>query len=100
MRKLNLNLDEIQVDSFATSEMTDRTGTVRGQDETEVARPTPCLSCRQTCQDTCACPDPTASCDIFCNVSGNTSCNEPCPSCMPAYCQPGFVTEAVSCQYC
>ena len=61
MRKLSLDLNEIRVESFATSRTTDPAGTVHAH-ETE-ARPTPCISCRDTCADTCGCPPFSDACE-------------------------------------
>lgn len=49
MRKLNLQLDELTVDSFETGEALERRGTVRGHDtrETEFC-PTPFKPCKPT----------------------------------------------------
>lgn len=59
MDKLNLNLDELSVDSFATDDASDNTGTVRGHAETyELVScyDTGCNTCDDyTCGNTCGC---------------------------------------------
>jgi hypothetical protein len=60
MRKLSLNLDEIQVEAFVTGQVSERTGTVRGRDG---AGATLNQSCHVTCADTCGgCPFPSELC--------------------------------------
>lgn len=71
MRKLRLDLEEIQVESFRTSDEAVRWGTVRGNQEvgeaddfevalTDVVRTLPpvksCDTCIITCETKCTCP--------------------------------------------
>lgn len=66
MRKLNLHLDEIVVESFPTTDATHGRGTVRGMDSATVDQDScvtcpsdldTCVSCPNTCAASCAsCP--------------------------------------------
>lgn len=77
MRKLNLHLEEIVVESFPTTEAVSGRGTVRGMDSATVD------------QDTCVtCPSDLDSC-----VSCNPSCAATCASC-PLSCNPADCPSA------
>jgi hypothetical protein len=96
MKKLNLDLDTLLVESFETSSQRDERGTVRGHGYTDttcgqrvcgcptVMGPTcaaTCESCDGTCgEQTCAasCPD---TCNDFCNSTGISCCNAPLSLC-------------------
>jgi hypothetical protein len=70
MRKIRLNVDELEVHSFAIDSVTEPRGSVRGRQHTDGADPT----CYQVCllvtdeYDTCDQSGPTcgASCDWVC----------------------------------
>jgi hypothetical protein len=67
MRKLMLELDELQVESFETGSSLERRGTVRGHDtrETEFC-PTPFKPCK-----------PTTGCPTYVNCARHDDDNEP-----------------------
>jgi hypothetical protein len=79
MRKLNLQLEDLAVESFfATGNVSDR-GTVRGMDSVTVDQDT-CVTCPATCA-TCG-----ATCPNTCSVTCGSTCAT-CPaSCNPANC--------------
>lgn len=82
MRKLNLNLDEIVVESFPTTDTDDSIrGTVRGMDSATVDQDTcvtcpsdldTCVSCPNTCAASCA------SCPLSCNPADCPSSDGRC----------------------
>jgi hypothetical protein len=78
MRKLHLDPDALEVQSFATDEALRRFGTVRGMDSATVDQDT-CNTCdRCTDVDTC----PAGTCAVTCVASCAS-----CPlSCNPAQC--------------
>ena len=93
MKKLTLRLDDLAVESFVADALEARIGTVEGQDFTLQCGGTDVCtaSCYGTCVgapggSTCGGPGCEGTQDILCTETGNTSCNEPCPSCMPEYC--------------
>lgn len=63
MKKLKLQLDELRVESFATTLVREEKGTVLGEE------------C--TCYTACTCPG-CATCDASCNGTCNASCNGTC----------------------
>jgi hypothetical protein len=90
MRKLQLDLDQLTVESFATSDNAEQKGTVVGEQQC-------------TCQTQCTCPG-CPTCDATCN-RGNTcaaSCAYTCAyTCDDATCAncSNAATCAYSCNY-
>jgi hypothetical protein len=74
MAKRRLDLDELEVESFATQTVSAFGGTVQGRMTGATAcDPDSCDTCRfNTCWDTC---DPDATCALSCN-----------PSCVVTWC--------------
>lgn len=82
MKKLALELDELQVESFSTQEADEARGTVAGRNEppyTESCGGTcvnTCVSCVNTCLNTCpnscwdTCNTCYATCDAWCTHPG------------------------------
>lgn len=87
MRKLSLNLDEIQVESFATQSANAARGTVNAQQgrETWTCTAAGQFTCDHTCDDaTCDCPAPTnyVSCVSCVQTCGATCFDPTCDTCM------------------
>jgi hypothetical protein len=76
MRKLNLDVDQIAVESFATVHAAPAGGTVRGMDSVTVDQDT-CVTCGASC----------ATCGGTCPASCPASCVNTCATC-PASCDP------------
>ena len=105
MKKLKLDLDELSVESFATTPERGREGgTVFGQNHctcytqcTCPGCPTCDASCNGTCGGTCA-----GTCDASCNgtcgcPSGDYTCDYTCgPDCDPNSCLPGCIATYAS----
>ena len=81
MRKLSLNPDSLEVQSFPTEEVAAGRGTVRGMDSASVDQDTchtcpsdvdTCVSCAGTCFNTCA------SCPLSCNPAQCPSADGRC----------------------
>lgn len=84
MRKLTLDLDAIQVESFATNPATAARGTVDGQQRQTYGCET--WTCPAPTQDTCDQPTCDASCNGGCGtgatcVSCVQTCDATCQSC-------------------
>ena len=78
MRKLNLHLDEIVVESFSTTGPALGRGTVRGMDSATIDQDT-CVTCDR-CSDMDTCVSCVPSCAVTC-ASCPLSCNPAnCPS--------------------
>lgn len=78
MKKLSLQLEDLVVESFSTTEVAGGRGTVRGMDSVTVDQDT-CNTCDQ-CSDIDTCVSCAASCPITC-VTCPVSCNPAqCPS--------------------
>lgn len=99
MKKLKLQVDDLAVESFVADAREARIGTVEGHDFTlHCGGSDLCtVSCNGTCYGSCdghtcntieynSCGGGCNTQDILCTASAGTSCNEPCPSCMPEYC--------------
>jgi hypothetical protein len=83
MKKIKLNLESLEVESFAAAEDTREGGTVRGNGGSNRA----CNSAMSCLADTCyfySCFESdcggcvTHTCDLNCTASCTNSCNEPC----------------------
>ena len=91
MKKLKLNLDDIRVESFATSPTEERRGTVFGQDPTHTEPE--CFATDPYCNDTSRCYTDGGTCYHTCMCANDSepgwaSCGTTCqvPTCEPGGC--------------
>ncbi len=87
--KLRLDLEQLAVDSFHTSESGDKKGTVFGEQCTCYTNCTcpGCPTCDATCDNTCGQDTCAASCNGTCGDTCN--CEEPA-TCLQTACGPYF----------
>jgi hypothetical protein len=82
MRKLNLHLEELVIESFSTTDAALDRGTVHGMDSVTID------------QDTCAtCPPSCATCGGTCPATCPATCVNTCATC-PASCNPNNCVSA------
>lgn len=78
MRKLQLSVDDLQVESFATGDQGLFQGTVRtNQDESAGCEYTPNASCPQTCPPEATCYVSACTCEQ--THCGDHTCKSTCP---------------------
>ena len=86
MRKLNLHLEDLAVESFSTADGAGARGTVRGLDSVTVDQdtcatcPATCATCGATCPNTCAvtCGNTCATCPVSCDPATCPSADGRC----------------------
>lgn len=97
MKKMNLDVEALVVESFETSDVRGERGTVRGHgytDTTCAQRVCTCptvgngFTCADTCQDSCGgtcwidtCGNTCDTCGDFCTDTGLSQCNAPLSYC-------------------
>ena len=94
MRKLNLQLNELKVESFLTDSVADGRGTVLGRDDATAHCDTSITLVCGTCYVSCnysACP---ADCGDTYDCPIDSSVYTDCNNCYPTY------NEAYTCQVC
>jgi hypothetical protein len=85
MKKLRLQLDKLQVDSFATDGLTQEVGTVHGH--------VTALRCSTGCETDGVTCDGGGTCNGAYSCNGEYSCQLSCTDCGTYYC----ITDQVSC---
>jgi hypothetical protein len=86
MRKLNLHLEALVVESFSTTDAARERGTVRGMDSVTVDQDTcvtcalSCATCGGTCPNTCpmTCGNTCATCPVSCSPANCPSADGRC----------------------
>jgi hypothetical protein len=76
MRKIRLDLDELQVDSFTTAEQPGGAGTVRGYVSVQCGSDYTC-NYEDTCAGVVTCARSCGNCGTYYCASGDPSCTDP-----------------------